>query len=71
MHAVLTLYIALPTCRSRYLTNPEARAKQIVSVTNKSDIRFCKAFWSITEGDVIAVRLDFHSCEEKSNCKIN
>ncbi|XP_071806435.1 hormone-sensitive lipase-like [Asterias amurensis] len=39
---------------SRYLTNPEARAKQIVSVTNKSDIRFCKAFWSITEGDVIA-----------------
>ncbi|XP_022108373.1 hormone-sensitive lipase-like [Acanthaster planci] len=39
---------------SRYLTNPEARAKQIVNVTNKSDIKFCKAFWSITEGDVIA-----------------
>ncbi|XP_790622.3 hormone-sensitive lipase isoform X2 [Strongylocentrotus purpuratus] len=38
----------------RYLTNPEARGKQILDITNKSDIRFCKAFWSITEGDVIA-----------------
>ncbi|XP_033099091.1 hormone-sensitive lipase-like [Anneissia japonica] len=38
----------------KYMLNPEQRAKRIVEMTNKSDISFCKAFWSITEASVVS-----------------
>jgi len=34
----------------KYTVNPEMRAKQIVKVTQKTNMEFCKAFWSLTEG---------------------
>lgn len=34
----------------KYTVNPEMRAKQIVDVTQKTNMDFCKAFWSLTEG---------------------
>lgn len=37
----------------KYLLNPELRAKQICAVTRMADVRFCKAFWSITESGVL------------------
>jgi len=35
--------------------NPEMRAKMIVDVTQKTNMDFCKAFWSLTEGYGIQV----------------
>ncbi|CAH1797098.1 unnamed protein product [Owenia fusiformis] len=37
----------------KYLLDPELRAKQIVSITRNSTIQFCKAFWGITDTDVL------------------
>ena len=34
----------------KYTVNPEMRAKMIVDVTQKTNMEFCKAFWSLTEG---------------------
>lgn len=34
----------------KYTVNPEMRAKVIVDVTQKTNMEFCKAFWSLTEG---------------------
>lgn len=34
----------------KYTVNPEMRAKQIVDATQKTNMEFCKAFWSLTEG---------------------
>ena len=34
----------------KYTVNPEMRAKMIVDVTQKTNMDFCKAFWSLTEG---------------------
>ena len=39
----------------KYTVNPEMRAKQIVDVTQKTNMDFCKAFWSLTEGFGIQV----------------
>lgn len=40
----------------KYTVNPEMRAKMIVDVTQKTNMDFCKAFWSLTEGYGIQVR---------------
>lgn len=40
----------------KYTVNPEMRAKQIVNVTHKTNMDFCKAFWSLTEGYGIQVQ---------------
>ncbi|OWF53834.1 hormone-sensitive lipase-like [Mizuhopecten yessoensis] len=37
----------------KYLLNPELRARQICAVTRMADVRFCKAFWSITESGIM------------------
>ncbi|XP_077985551.1 hormone-sensitive lipase-like [Glandiceps talaboti] len=37
----------------KYMMDPILRAEQIVKVTRNADIKFCKAFWSISEGDVM------------------
>lgn len=34
----------------KYTVNPELRAKMIVKLTQKTNMEFCKAFWSLTEG---------------------
>ena len=39
----------------KYTVNPELRAKMIVNVTQKTNMDFCKAFWSLTEGFGIQV----------------
>ena len=39
----------------KYTVNPEMRAKMIVDVTQKTNMDFCKAFWSLTEGYGIQV----------------
>ena len=39
----------------KYTVNPEMRAKMIVDVTQKTNMDFCKAFWSLTEGFGIQV----------------
>ena len=33
----------------KYLFNPELRAKRVTDLTQNIDVKFCKAFWSITE----------------------
>lgn len=33
----------------KYVIDPELRAKRITELTQKEDIEFCKAFWSLTE----------------------
>ena len=33
----------------KYSVNPEMRARMIASVTQKTSMEFCKAFWNITE----------------------
>ncbi|XP_047131744.1 hormone-sensitive lipase isoform X1 [Hydra vulgaris] len=33
----------------KYYINPELRAKRITELTQKSNVSFCKAFWSLTE----------------------
>ncbi|KAK6173809.1 hypothetical protein SNE40_017204 [Patella caerulea] len=37
----------------KYFLNPELRGKQVVNVTRSADVKFCKAFWSITESDIM------------------
>ncbi|XP_025100459.1 hormone-sensitive lipase-like isoform X2 [Pomacea canaliculata] len=37
----------------KYLINPEVRAQQVVNITRTADIQFCKAFWSITESEIM------------------
>ena len=34
-------------CASKYLINPELRAKKISSLTREADIEFCKEFWRL------------------------
>ena len=40
----------------KYSVNPEMRAKMIVKVTQKTNMEFCKAFWSLTENYGLQVR---------------
>ncbi|XP_070551317.1 hormone-sensitive lipase-like [Ptychodera flava] len=37
----------------KYVMDPRLRAEQIVKVTRNADIKFCKEFWSISDGDVM------------------
>ncbi|KAL8612264.1 hypothetical protein ACOMHN_038176 [Nucella lapillus] len=37
----------------KYIINPDLRAQQVVNVTRTADIQFCKAFWSITEAEIM------------------
>ncbi|KAJ8035503.1 Hormone-sensitive lipase [Holothuria leucospilota] len=43
----------------RYSTNPDVRGKQVVDIFNTSDVRVCKAFWAISEGDNLAEMCNF------------
>ncbi|KAL4228425.1 hypothetical protein ACF0H5_011472 [Mactra antiquata] len=38
---------------SKYMLDNESRAKQVVDITRTEDIKFCKAFWSITESPLL------------------
>lgn len=37
----------------KYYWNPELRARRIVSLSQNAGIDFCKAFWSLTEGELM------------------
>ncbi|XP_002733228.1 hormone-sensitive lipase-like [Saccoglossus kowalevskii] len=37
----------------KYMMDSALRADQIVKVTRNADIKFCKEFWSLTEGDIM------------------
>ncbi|XP_041373869.1 hormone-sensitive lipase-like [Gigantopelta aegis] len=37
----------------KYLFNPELRAQQVVNITRSADVNFCKAFWGITETEIM------------------
>ncbi|KAK7105785.1 hypothetical protein V1264_017119 [Littorina saxatilis] len=37
----------------KYIMNPDLRAQQVVNITRTADIQFCKAFWSITESEIM------------------
>ncbi|XP_035689484.1 hormone-sensitive lipase-like isoform X1 [Branchiostoma floridae] len=45
----LTRALASLLNSGKYAMNPELRARTIVSMCDKADISFCKAFWNITE----------------------
>ena len=46
----------------KYTVNPEMRAKMIVDVTRKTNMDFCKMFWSLTEGYGLQVSCTFKFC---------
>ncbi|XP_067674831.1 hormone-sensitive lipase-like [Haliotis asinina] len=37
----------------KYWMNPELRAQQVVYTTRTADVKFCKAFWGITETEIM------------------
>lgn len=38
---------------TRYFTDPEEKAKRIVNISQNADIDFCKAFWFLSEGELM------------------
>lgn len=38
---------------TRYFTDPEEKAKRIVNILQNADIDFCKAFWFLSEGELM------------------
>jgi hormone-sensitive lipase len=38
---------------SKYLLDPELRARRIVNIAQYSDVEFCKSFWQLAETDVM------------------
>lgn len=38
---------------TRYLTDPEQRAKRIVNISQNAEIDFCKAFWFLAESELL------------------
>ncbi|XP_065352400.1 hormone-sensitive lipase [Cloeon dipterum] len=38
---------------SKYLIDPELRARRIVNIAQYSDVEFCKAFWQLAETDLM------------------
>ena len=37
----------------KYVSDPEAKARRIVNVSQRADISFCKAFWLLNESGKI------------------
>lgn len=39
---------------TKYITDPEQRARRIVNISQKSDVDFCKAFWFLSESELMS-----------------
>ncbi|KAL1506347.1 hypothetical protein ABEB36_005730 [Hypothenemus hampei] len=39
---------------TKYLTDPEQRAKRIVNISQSADVDFCKAFWFLSESELMS-----------------
>lgn len=38
---------------TKFFTDPEEKAKRIVNISQNADIDFCKAFWFLSEGELM------------------
>lgn len=38
---------------TKYLTDPEQRAKRIVNISQNAEVDFCKAFWFLAESELM------------------
>lgn len=38
---------------TKYLTDPEQRAKRIVNISQNAEVDFCKAFWFLAESELL------------------
>lgn len=39
---------------TKYITDPEQRAKRIVNISQSADVDFCKAFWFLSENELMS-----------------
>lgn len=38
---------------TKYITDPEQRAKRIVNISQNADVDFCKSFWFLSESELL------------------
>lgn len=38
---------------TKYITDPEQRAKRIVNISQSADVDFCKSFWFLSESELM------------------
>lgn len=44
---------------SKYLIDPELRARRIVNIAQYSNVEFCKSFWQLTETGTFLLKINW------------